>query len=68
MAFLSAYAENNKIPLIVNHTRGVATVLIAGILSRDISKSSSLVVTYRIQRVTQRTIAKLLHYKHCCIK
>lgn len=41
MAFLSAYAENNKIPLIVNHTRGVATVLIAGILSRDISKQFS---------------------------
>lgn len=35
MAFLSAYTENNKIPLLVNHTRGVAIVLIAGILSRE---------------------------------
>lgn len=31
MAFLSAHAGNNKIPLVVNHTRGITAVLIAGI-------------------------------------
>lgn len=52
MTFLSAYTENNKIPLVANHTRGIATLLIAGILSRDISKHS-LVLTRQIQRIRQ---------------